>query len=103
MQVMTSGTTLNLIYNGASVANLTIHEIDQPWFHAAFESTTDFAQIQPLFETELQLFHAGDMDEWESAYSAIDALALRLESADGTQTIDDFLLHIDGRAAWFRY
>jgi hypothetical protein len=75
---------------------------DQPFVFCRFTSTFAFEEVRPLFEAELHLLNTGQIEDWEESYRAIDALGLRLESPGGS-TISEFLLHIDGEEAWFRY
>jgi hypothetical protein len=76
---------------------------DQPFFFCKFTPTEAFQEIKPLFDEELKLLNDQAMEEWEKAYAVIDALGLRLESPVGGVTIDQFLLHLNGEEAWFRY
>jgi hypothetical protein len=49
------------------------------------------------------LLEAERIDEWEAAWDQIAAPALRLEPTDGRGPIVEFLVHIDGEEAWWRY
>jgi hypothetical protein len=75
---------------------------DMPMFIYRFEPTLRFSEVQPLFDEELRLLNADEMDAWESAYDKINALGLTLEPTDGGPPIREFILHIEGREAWFR-
>jgi hypothetical protein len=55
-----------------------------------------------MFDRERELLDADRMDEWQKAYDKL-AAGLRLEPADGREPITEFLLHIEGRQAWWRY
>mgnify|MGYP006976764718 CR=1 FL=1 len=62
-----------------------------------------FADVVPLFTEVLRLLDGVDEDlvSWEAAYDAIrDAVTLR--NPDGLE-VPEFLLHIDGDHAWWRY
>jgi hypothetical protein len=87
---------------GVVLGHLAQCKPDQPFVFCRFTSTSAFEEVRPLFEAELRLLNTGQMEDWEKAYQAIDALGLRLESSGG-KTINEFLLHIDGVEAWFRY
>ena len=83
---------------------LHLDHIDQPWFHCRFEPTEAFQEVQPLFEEEIRLLNSsGKIDEWERSYETIDQLQLELRSTAEHSVITDFLLHIEGDSAWFRY
>lgn len=82
---------------------LTHTDDDFPWHNGTFEPTPEFEEVRPLFERELALLNADRMDEWESAWESIAALGLRLVPARAGADIDEFLLHIDGSQAWWRY
>ena len=74
---------------------------DFPWMYCKFEAAAAFAELKPLFDDELRLLNEEDMDAWEEAYEKIRALKLQLVS--GENEISEFLLHVDGDKAWFRY
>jgi hypothetical protein len=78
----------------------------QPFWLGTFDATEAFAAVRLLFEEELRLLTVdGDQFDgagYEEAYGRILALGLRLVPPDG-EALTDFLLHIDGGEAWFRY
>ncbi len=76
---------------------------DMPWHHGTFEPTAAFESVRPLFDRERAILDADRMDEWEIAWDEIAAPGLRLEPVNGGEVIDEFLLHIDGAIAWWRY
>lgn len=94
------------------LGTLTVTDLDQPWFLCLFAPEAAFEAVRPLFDAELAVGEAEDharsigvnigIDAWESAYQNIEALGLRLVPDVG-ETIDHFLLHINGAEAWFRY
>jgi hypothetical protein len=79
------------------------YDLDQPWFTCKFEPTAGFSQVRHLFQEELELLESDQMDEWQIAYERIHALGLKLIDIQSHKEIDDFLLHIQGTEAWFRY
>lgn len=85
------------------LGKLTSCTSDFPWLNCKFEPCASFAELSAFFEEELRLLNAEDWVAWEQAYEKIRALKLRLVSAKEDQEIDEFLLHIDGDQAWFRY
>ncbi|HYW71121.1 MAG TPA: hypothetical protein VE961_08810 [Pyrinomonadaceae bacterium] len=67
-----------------------------------------FENFRPLFIEELRLADAGLVDadqieQWEVAYERITSAGLRLFDTEQDNFIDEFLLHIDGDEAWFRF
>ena len=76
---------------------------DFPWVVCSFEPTKSFAEVEPLFEVELRLLDADEMEAWESAYGRITSLGLRLIDEEGGEEVGEFLLHIRGNEAWVRY
>jgi len=79
------------------------YEIDFPWLNCKFQPTDDFLEIEPLFKEELKFLNADDMQAWETAYSRVEALGLRLVDIKDGKDIGEFLLHIEGDEAWCRY
>jgi hypothetical protein len=76
---------------------------DFPWVMCSFEPTESFAEVEPLFEEELRLLDAEEMEAWERAYGRVTSLGLRLIDEESGKQIGEFLLHIRGDEAWFRY
>jgi hypothetical protein len=92
------------LYRGDELLGTITHTDDDfPWHNGTFDPTPEFEELRPLFEQELALLNSGKMDEWEMAWGAITAHGLRLVSRSPGADIDDFLLHIDGEQAWWRY
>ena len=97
------GDTWQLICGTKILGTLTYRTVDQPTFHCDFSPTPDFAAIAPLFAAELNSLNADRMDQWEKDYQKIDALGLRLVPIGAAPEIEEFLLHIEGNTAWFRW
>lgn len=76
---------------------------DLPWVNCEFNPTASFKEVQPLFDEELNLLDADLMDAWQDAYDRIKTLGLRLIDTKDEKDIGEFLLHIRGNEAWFRY
>jgi hypothetical protein len=77
---------------------------DFPWLNGRFAPTDAFGDVQALFEEELALVDPEgeiDVDAWESVYQQITD-ALTLLEPNGTP-VAEFLLHISGEDAWFRW
>jgi len=76
---------------------------DFPWFMCSFEAGEGFSQVKQFFDEELELLESDEIDQWEIAYERINALGLKLIDTETNQLIDEFILHIRGTEAWFRY
>lgn len=103
MAFPTNFTQFQLKQGDTLLGSLEVQELDFPWVRGVFIPTVAFDAVKHLFERELQLLEDEAWDEWEVVYAEITALNLRLVDLASEQVIDEFLLHIDGRDAWFRY
>jgi hypothetical protein len=85
------------------LAELVVTDGDFPWLNAEVRPTDRFERLRPLFEEELrQVDHLdGDSASWEAAYHQV-RHAVRLLAPDG-RAVPEFLLHIDGLDAWWRW
>ncbi|WP_425247880.1 hypothetical protein [Streptomyces sp. NEAU-NA10] len=85
------------------VGEIAVDEADFPWLAGHFTPGPAYGAVEPLFARELALLEA-DLDthveEWEAVYAEIRRL-LSLTSPDGP--VAEFLLHIEGNRAWFRW
>ena len=92
------------LYRGETLLGvLTPTESDQPWWLGSFAPTIAFEEVRPLFLQELKLLNADQMGEWELLQTQIQTLELKLVPSDGSDSVSDFLLHIDAENAWWRY
>lgn len=85
------------------VGEILIDGADFPWLSGRFSATPAFEPLRELFARELALTERdgeGHWDEWERAYGEI-RRRVSLTSPDGP--VPEFLLHIDGDTAWFRW
>lgn len=81
-----------------------------PWLHGSWQPTPSFVDVAQLFAAELRLFEESleatedeeDSGAWEAAYEAIVDGNIRLHYPNGV-VVPEFLLHIDGATAWFRW
>ncbi|MBV9468618.1 MAG: hypothetical protein JO316_03520 [Abitibacteriaceae bacterium] len=76
---------------------------DFPWFDARFEPTPAFEEYQPLFARELELLEAEEWEEWDKVYLQFQQSGIYLFDVAEAIRIDEFILHIKGDEAWFRY
>ncbi|MDX2544715.1 hypothetical protein ACOT81_20305 [Streptomyces sp. WI04-05B] len=83
-----------------SLGEIVIAEADFPWLSGRFVPEPAFAEVEPWFVETLALIEAERYDEFEDAYDRI-ARALTLVAPSGP--VAEFLLHIQGDQAWFRW
>lgn len=88
---------------GEEVARLVVVEGDYPWLTARVEAGPAFAPLRPLFAAELAALDGRDDETgaWEAAYARVRAAAA-LHYPDGL-AVPDFVLHVDGDTAWWRW
>jgi hypothetical protein len=92
------------LYRGSElIGTLTRTDDDMPWHNGTFKPAAGFRVVRPFFDRERELLDADRMDEWQTAWDEIEALGLRLEPVAGGADITEFVLHIDGSKAWWRY
>ncbi|MFJ9821263.1 hypothetical protein ACIRU3_39605 [Streptomyces sp. NPDC101151] len=85
------------------VGEILIDDADFPWLSGGFTAGPGFTAVQDLFARELALMDRDDekgWEEWESLYDEI-RRRVSLSSPDGP--VPEFLLHIEGDRAWFRW
>lgn len=95
--------TLRRRSDDQTVADLAITGGDFPWLNARVEPREGFAEILPLFAEELTRLDRIDDEagSWEEAYDALRA-AVSLHYPGGGE-VPEFLLHVDGDEAWWRW
>lgn len=73
---------------------------DFPWLSGRFVPTAGFAEVKSLFTRELALTEQEAWDEWDSVIGEIND-TMHLVAPTGP--VAEFLLHLDGERAWFRW
>lgn len=88
--------------DGAVLGDIGIEEADFPWLRGRFTARPGFEDVRLLFERELALLERIEQaeEEWEAAYRAVREAVLLV--APG-RPVAEFLLHIEGDQAWFRW
>ncbi|MFE0514904.1 hypothetical protein [Streptomyces sp. NPDC058964] len=99
---MTFGGAVWQVHSGEEVVGeIRIDDMDFPWLSGNFTPGPAFRSVQDLFARELALLERDDdWEEWEGAYADI-RRRVSLTSPDGP--VPEFLLHIEGDRAWFRW
>ncbi|MCX4854658.1 hypothetical protein [Streptomyces canus] len=85
------------------VGDILIDEADFPWLSGRFTAGPGFAGVRELFARELALVEEDDEErrqEWEEAYGEV-RRRVSLHAPGGP--VPEFLLHIEGHRAWFRW
>ncbi|MDG4767950.1 hypothetical protein O7632_28220 [Solwaraspora sp. WMMD406] len=99
-------------HDGVLLAELVVTDGDFPWLYATLHQTEAFEPVRPLFEQELRAMRAsedgeaagdaaGAVDAWERAYLELRAATVLIDP-DG-RPVSEFLLHVDGDEAWWRW
>lgn len=88
---------------GVDLGTLVLARVDQPWFVCSFGATSDWEASRPTVQAWTRAVDEGDEDEMICALEAVDALGLSLVPVTDAETIGDFLIHVEGRTARFRY
>ncbi|MEU9916071.1 hypothetical protein [Streptomyces sp. NPDC051001] len=93
------GQVWHLHSGGVPVGEILIDEADFPWLSGRFTAAPAFDGLRELFVRELALTE--DLgEEWERVYDEV-RRRVSLTSPDGP--VPEFLLHIEGDRAWFRW
>ncbi len=97
------GRVWQLVRGGELLAELVVTGGDFPWLNAQVRPAPGFAEVRPLFQEELRLLDQLDDDPgaWETAYRRIRQTVCLL--APHGRAVPEFLLHIDGDDAWWRW
>ncbi|MFD0432957.1 hypothetical protein [Streptomyces chartreusis] len=85
------------------VGEILIDEGDFPWLAGRFTPGSGYEAVRDLFARELALLERdqeAEAEAWEAAYDEIRS-RVSLASPDGP--VAEFLLHIEGDRAWFRW
>jgi hypothetical protein len=93
----------HLVQAGAVLGELAVEAPDGPYIVCAFAPTPAFERVRSLFDRELALLEANDLDAWEDAYEEIVVLGIGLAEPATGAPIDTFVIHVRGDKAWFRY
>lgn len=97
------GEVWQLRHGNELLAELIVTARDFPWLNATLHATDAFPPWRGAFDDELRLLDDidGHVEQWEDAYRRI-GQHLTLHFPTGAR-VAEFLLHIDGDAAWWRW
>jgi hypothetical protein len=82
------------------VGDILIDDADFPWLSGRFTAGPGFAGVRELFARDRTLVEEEKWQEWEEAYDEI-RRRVSLHAPGGP--VPEFLLHIEGDRAWFRW
>jgi len=94
------GQTWRLERDQQLLGEILIDDADFPWLSGRFVPEPAFAEVEPWFVELLALVETEEHERFDGAYDRI-ARALTLVSPSGP--VAEFLLHIEGDQAWFRW
>ncbi|MGV9267997.1 hypothetical protein ACWDRR_25425 [Kitasatospora sp. NPDC003701] len=97
---MAFGGTWRLLHRGGPIGEILVDDGDFPWLSGRFVPAAGFAEVAPWFAESRALLEAEDHDGFDRVYDRI-AGELTLIAPDGP--VAEFLLHIDGDRASFRW
>jgi hypothetical protein len=83
------------------IADLVVVGADYPWLQAHVEPAPAFDEVKHVFADDLAQLESDEDDTWPTAGDQI-RTTFTLITPAGTP-VADFLLHIDGESAWWRW
>jgi hypothetical protein len=95
-----AGEIWQLVRQSEVIGEIAVDKADFPWRHGRFTPSPAFADVKPWFDEALALIEAEEYERFEDAY---DQIAARLSLVGPTGPAAEFLLHIEGDRAWFRW
>ncbi|MGW1952615.1 hypothetical protein ACWCPI_07580 [Streptomyces sp. NPDC001920] len=85
------------------VGEIVIDEADFPWLWGRFTPGPGYAGVRDLFARELALLERDYDEVWEAWEAAYDEIRRRVSLSSPKGPVAEFLLHIEGDRAWFRW
>ncbi|MGC0398193.1 hypothetical protein RKD27_000837 [Streptomyces sp. SAI-126] len=85
------------------VGDILIDEADFPWLSGRFTAGPGFAAVRELFARELALTEEDDEERWQEWEEAYDEIRRQVSLVAPAGPVPEFLLHIEGERAWFRW
>ena len=67
-----------------------------PWQGGTFVAFREFARVKELFDRELQMIEADEMDQWEEVWAEIEGPGLRLVPINGGEPMTELVIHVQG-------
>ncbi len=88
---------------GEPVGEILIDDADFPWLSGRFTAGPGFAAVRDLFARELALAERDDEGHWEEWERVCAEIGRRVSLSSPDGPVAEFLLHIQGDRAWFRW
>ncbi|GAA2929805.1 MULTISPECIES: hypothetical protein [Streptomyces] len=88
---------------GGPVGEILIDDADFPWLSGRFTAGPGFAAVRGLFARELALAERDDEGHWEEWERVCAEIGRRVSLSSPDGPVAEFLLHIQGDRAWFRW
>jgi hypothetical protein len=88
---------------GEPAGEILIDDADFPWLSGRFTAGPAFGAVRGLFARELALAERDDAADWEEWETVYDEIRRRVTLASPDGPVAEFLLHIEGERAWFRW
>ncbi|MDQ1050714.1 hypothetical protein [Streptomyces sp. V4I2] len=88
---------------GEAVGEILIDDVDFPWLGGRFTAGPAYGAVQELFGRELALAERDDEDHWKEWETVHDEIRGRVSLSSPDGPVPEFLLHIEGDRAWFRW
>jgi hypothetical protein len=85
------------------VGEILIDEADFPWLSGRFTPGPAYDAVSDLFARELALLERDYDEAWEAWEEAYDEIRRRVSLFSPDGPVAEFLLHIEGDRAWFRW
>jgi hypothetical protein len=85
------------------VGEILIDDADFPWLSGRFTPGPGYDGVRDLFARELALLELDHEEHWEAWEAAYDEISRRVSLTSPDGPVPDFLLHIEGDRAWFRW
>ncbi|WP_327319987.1 hypothetical protein [Streptomyces sp. NBC_01235] len=85
---------------GEDIGEIAVAEADFPWLSGRFSAGRAYDAVEPLFTRELALMEDEDREAWEVVQAEI---RRRVSMISPRGPVPEFLLHIQGDEAWFRW
>jgi hypothetical protein len=95
--------TWRVVRGDEVLADLVVTSGDFPWLTGEVRPRAGFAEVRPLFDDESRWADvmSEEPEQWEAAYHRVRAAVGLL--APGGRLVPEFLLHIEGDQAWWRW
>lgn len=85
------------------IGEILIQDADFPWLAGRFTPGPAYEEVRELFARELALTRLDDDAKWATWETVYDEITRRVTLSSPDGPVPEFLLHIEGERAWFRW